>query len=97
VKEIEKAGGIAAWNPGPRPIEITRKNVAREQWRVVKSLHSNPTRAADVWLICGTEDRLRRASDMIATVLPANHFMRPVGGHRWDVSSPAAAELLRQR
>jgi pimeloyl-ACP methyl ester carboxylesterase len=93
-KEIRNAGGLAAWDPGPKPPMLTRDNVAREEWRVVQSWLTDKERASDVWLICGDEDRLLAASDIVATALPADHSLRPEGGHRWTVWSPAAARAL---
>lgn len=93
-KEIRAAGGLAAWDPGPQPPALTRDNVAREQWRVVKSWLSDPQRRRSVWLICGSQDSLRFAADIVATSLPADHSLRPEGGHRWVVWSPAAGEAF---
>jgi pimeloyl-ACP methyl ester carboxylesterase len=93
-KEIRDAGGLAAWDPGPQPAALDRDNVSREQWRVVKSWLANESRARQVWLICGQEDRLRHAAEIVATALPADHVLRPEGGHRWTVWSPAAGEAL---
>jgi pimeloyl-ACP methyl ester carboxylesterase len=93
-KEIRNAGGLAAWDPGPQPPALDRDNVAREQWRVVKSWLTNTSRAQHIWLICGQDDRLRTAAEMIATALPDDHVLRPAGGHRWTVWSSAAGEAL---
>jgi pimeloyl-ACP methyl ester carboxylesterase len=93
-KEIRTAGGLGAWEPGPKPPLLTRDNVTREEWRVVQSWLTNKARANDVWLICGDEDRLLAAADIVATALPSDHSVRPAGGHRWTVWSPAAADAL---
>lgn len=93
-KEIRNAGGLANWDPGPKPPAMNRDNVSREQWRVVKSWLSDPQRQRSVWLICGSEDSLRFAADIVATALPADHSLRPEGGHRWVVWSPAAGEAF---
>jgi pimeloyl-ACP methyl ester carboxylesterase len=93
-KEIQNAGGLAAWNPGPKPPMLTRENVAHEVWRVVHSWLTDKERASDVWLICGDEDRLLAASDLVATALPSDHILRPPGGHRWTVWAPAAGEAF---
>jgi enterochelin esterase-like enzyme len=95
-KEIRDAGGLAGWDPGPKPPMLTRDNVAREEWRVIKTWLIDRERANDVWLVCGDEDRLLAASDIVATALPADHSLRPAGGHRWTVWSPAAAGALAQ-
>jgi hypothetical protein len=93
-KEIRKAGGLAAWDPGPKPPALNRDNVMREEWRVVKSWLTDTQRAQRVWLICGQEDRLRSAAELVATALPPDHVLRPEGGHKWTVWSPAAAEAF---
>ena len=93
-REIRNAGGLAAWDPGPKPPAMDRDNVAREQWRVVQSWLTNTDRAQQIWLICGQDDRLRNAADIVATALPADRVLRPEGGHRWTVWSPAAGEAL---
>jgi pimeloyl-ACP methyl ester carboxylesterase len=93
-KEIRKAGGLSAWDAGPQPPALARDNVSREQWRVVKSWLTDTQRAQRVWLICGQEDRLRSAAEIIATALPADHVLNPEGGHRWTVWSPAAGEAF---
>lgn len=93
-KEIRAAGGLAQWAPGERPATLDRDNVFREEWRVVQSWLTDPARAQSVWLICGDEDRLLRAAEVVATALPPEHVLRRPGGHRWTVWSPAAAEAL---
>jgi hypothetical protein len=93
-KEIHEAGGLASWDPGPKPVALNRDNLSREQWRVVKSWLTDTRRAQHVWLICGQDDRLRTAADLVATALPVGHALRPPGGHRWTVWSPAASAAL---
>jgi len=93
-KEIKKAGGLRAWEPGPKPTELTYENVSREEWRVVKSWLTDKERAEKVWLICGQDDRLRAAAEIVATALPSDHVLRPAGGHKWTVWSPAAGEAF---
>lgn len=93
-KEIRAAGGLDKWDPGPRPPALTRDNVPREEWRVVHSWLTDTKRTNDVWLICGDEDRLRHAAEIVATALPDDQVLRPPGGHRWTVWSPAAAQAL---
>jgi len=93
-KEIRAAGGLAQWDPGPAPPALSRENMTREQWRVVKSWLTDTERARNVWLICGQEDRLKPASDLIATALPSENALMPPGGHRWVVWAPAARQAL---
>jgi pimeloyl-ACP methyl ester carboxylesterase len=93
-KEIRAAGGLASWDPGPAPVALSHENLMRGQWRVVKSWLANPTRAQNVWLICGEDDRLLPASELIATALPPQHTLTRPGGHKWIVWAPAAREAL---
>jgi hypothetical protein len=94
LREIRAAGGLANWDPGPQPPSLTRENVTREVWRVVRSWIENPQRARNVWLICGQDDRLRSAAELAATALPIEQALSPPGNHRWTVWAPAAAEAL---
>jgi len=93
-KEIRKAGGLRQWDPGPKPAALSFENVPREEWRVVKSWATDKQRAQRVFLICGQDDRLREAADIIATALPKDHVLLPAGGHKWTVWSPAAGEAF---
>jgi pimeloyl-ACP methyl ester carboxylesterase len=94
IQEIAAAGGVARWEPGPKPIAVDEANSAREQWRVVKSWSSEAAMRRRVWLVCGDSDRLRRASELIRPTLPPDHYLAPVGGHTWRVWSPGAAEIF---
>lgn len=94
IKEITAAGGVANWEPGPKPLEVNRSNSAREQWRVVKSWVHNPTLRNRVWLVCGDSDWLRPAADLIGAVLPRGQYITPAGGHAWKVWSPSAGEVF---
>ena len=84
LEEIRKAGGLARWQPGPPPAEVTGFNIAREQWRLVQSWSGESGRNRNVWLVCGTQDDLLPASELIAQVLPADHYFKKEGGiHDW--------------
>ena len=94
IKEIAAVGGVAAWEPGPKPIEIDRANGVREQWRVIKSWSRDAAMSKRVWLVCGESDRLRTAADLIGTVLAPDHYLARTGGHAWKVWSPAVEEAF---
>lgn len=81
--EIRRAGGLANWQPGPVPAEVTGFNIAREQWRLIQGWSRQPARNRNVWLVCGTQDSLLPASELIAQVLPADHFFKNQGIHDW--------------
>src|SRR3990172_6355715 len=58
IEEIAAVGGVAAWEPGPKPIEIDRANGVREQWRVIKSWSRDAAMSKRVWLVCGGGGRV---------------------------------------
>jgi pimeloyl-ACP methyl ester carboxylesterase len=83
LEEIRKAGGLASWNPGPPPAAIDGFNIAREQWRTLQAWSKEPARTRNVWLTCGTKDSLLPAAELIAQLLPADHFLKTDGIHDW--------------
>jgi pimeloyl-ACP methyl ester carboxylesterase len=83
LEEIRTAGGLTKWDPGPLPAAVTGFNIAREQWRLVQSWSREPARNRNVWLVCGTQDSLLPASELIAQMLPADHFFKNQGIHDW--------------
>jgi hypothetical protein len=96
IKEIEAAGGLANWNPGPSPAQMNRDNVPREEWRVVQSWLTHPERARNVWLICGQSDRFYRAAEIIAAPLPSPNVVALPGGHGWKVWTKGAQQIFSQ-
>lgn len=96
LREIERAGGIADWDPGPVPAQRDRRNFDRELWRHLQGWLDDPEAAARVWLAYGEEDRLRRAVPVIAPLLPPAHILERPGGHTWSVWVPAAREVFEQ-
>lgn len=94
IEEIKAAGGVARWNAGPIPEQITSDNVTREQWRQVQSWINNRERSRQVWLICGKSDRFHAAAPFIAQILPPGHYVEPAGGHAWAVWTDGAKEVF---
>lgn len=95
IEEIDAAGGIAQWQPGPVPGTIDGGNYQREIWRHIQAW-SRPgnARATTVWLAYGENDRLRKAMPPLIAQLPESHVLARPGGHAWAVWSPAAAEVF---
>jgi pimeloyl-ACP methyl ester carboxylesterase len=93
--EIQAAGGIAAWQPGPVPDRLDRDNALRELWRHLQGFADAPDSGARVWLAHGDRDRLRRAVPVIAPLLPADQVLERPGGHSWTVWTPALVEILQ--
>jgi pimeloyl-ACP methyl ester carboxylesterase len=96
LSRIAAAGGIAAWQPPPRPSAITGDNFEEELWRHVQGWSREPHAARKVWLAYGRQDRFREANRMLAPVLPAGQVLEREGGHDWGVWSPATREILQQ-
>src|SRR5262249_52006524 len=85
--EIERANGIAAWQPG----ELAADDDERRVWRFIKS-HSSQT--VTLRLGYGREDRFANSHRMMAEALsPAAVRVIP-GGHKWPVWSQLWADFL---
>jgi hypothetical protein len=95
LEEIRDAGGLARWQAGPPPKEVTGFNIAREQWRLIQSWSGESRRNRHVWLVCGTKDDLLPASELIAQQLPADHFLKSEGGiHDWTAWVAATTTIF---
>jgi pimeloyl-ACP methyl ester carboxylesterase len=95
MREVEAAGGIRLWQPGPKPQLVDRSNFDRELlWRQVANYAADPVLRQRVWLAYGEEDRLATTVPLIAPALePAQILPRP-GGHKWVVWNAAATEVF---
>ena len=96
VDRIADAGGVAGWQPPPRPAAVTPDNFQQELWRHVQDLAREPASARRVWLAYGREDGFARANALLGAALPPSHVLVREGGHDWDVWSGAAREVLLQ-
>jgi serine aminopeptidase S33 family len=94
--EIAAAGGVAAWQPPPKPAAITADNFQQELWRHLQTWSRQPEAARNVWLAYGKTDRLRESMPLLASLLPPGHVLVREGGHEWDVWTPATREVLLQ-
>ena len=90
IREVAAAGGVAGWEPGPKPAALDGDNYQREVWRVVKGWQ-DPAEAQRIWLVCGDSDRFIEAAQLIFPLLPPQHFVEVKGGHDWDVWDQGAA------
>ncbi|MGH8461653.1 MAG: alpha/beta fold hydrolase [Stenotrophobium sp.] len=95
--QIRKAGGIREWDPGPVPSVVDNDNYQRELWRVAKDWSQNSALASRVWLICGSDDRLLPTSRLLATALPASHYIElPGGAHNWSSFISATDKIIER-
>ncbi|MFL6604036.1 MAG: alpha/beta hydrolase [Steroidobacteraceae bacterium] len=85
--EIERASGVASWEPG----ELAADDDERRVWRFIKS-HANQPVA--LRLGYGREDRFANSHGMMAAALnPAAVRVIP-GGHTWPVWTQLWADFL---
>jgi S-formylglutathione hydrolase FrmB len=96
MKEIESAGGISRWQPGPKPTELDSDNFQRELWRHLQGFITDPSSRSRVWLAYGVEDRLAKTVPVIAPALDAGQILPRPGGHKWVVWNAAATEIFAQ-
>lgn len=92
-REIEAAGGLARWQPGP--VQPFGPNTyQRELWRSIKLWSDNPARAHSVWVAYGDKERFRDRIALLATQLPPEHVFKLHGHHNWTMWAPASQTLL---
>jgi len=77
-QEIERAGGVAAWEPG----ELAPDDEERRIWRFIK-VHAHG--ALPIHLGLGREDRFGARHRLLAAALPAEAVDLVPGGHEWPV------------
>ncbi|HUL45611.1 MAG TPA: hypothetical protein VLV25_00770 [Steroidobacteraceae bacterium] len=77
-REIERAGGVAAWEPG----DVAEDDEERRIWRYIRShAHGTPP----IHLGLGSEDRFGARHRVLAAALPAGRVDLVPGGHEWPV------------
>jgi pimeloyl-ACP methyl ester carboxylesterase len=77
-QEIERAGGVAIWEPG----ELAEDDEERRLWRFIKT-HAHG--APPIHLGLGREDRFGARHRLLAAALPAARVDLVSGGHEWPV------------
>jgi pimeloyl-ACP methyl ester carboxylesterase len=85
---IEKAGGLAAWEP---PEDQSEWDVSLWAW--LKG-YTTGARRPPIYLGYGTEDRGAKAHQLLANVLPKEHVFTIEGGHAWKVWNPLWDQIL---
>lgn len=78
LREIQRAGGVQAWQAGARP--PAGDELEREIWRW---LAAPPADAPPVWLGYGREDRLGLGHRLMAAALAPERVLEVAGGHDW--------------
>ncbi len=77
IREIEAAGGLAAWKPPPQPVEY------EALWAWLKGYATSPAERPPLLLAYGENDRFARAERVLAAVLPKDRVFTTAGGHDW--------------
>lgn len=88
LQEIAAAGGPAPWREALRDqsraasTDTGTDGLERELWTWLVDRRSDSS-APPVYLGCGRDDRFIEASQLVATLLPADRFSTAAGGHDW--------------
>jgi hypothetical protein len=77
-QEIERAGGVAAWEPG----ELADTDEERRVWRFIKKQARGPL---PIHLGLGREDRFGERHRTLALALAPENVDTVPGGHEWPV------------
>ena len=85
-REIESAGGLAAWSGGSDTTSFD--GVVRAAWAYLRDTR------IPVWLGYGRGDRLRRSHAVLAAALPEEPVLTVEGGHDWPAWKRLWDELL---
>jgi len=94
--QVAAAGGVAAWQPPPKPDTVNGDNFQQELWRHLQGWSRQPAAARNVWLAYGKKDSFREFMPLVTPLLPPGHVLLREGGHDWDVWAPATREVLLQ-
>ena len=92
--EIRRAGGLAAWQPGP-PQAIGPTTFERELWRYLKGWAVRPQRTQSVWLAYGAGEPFRQPIELVTPLLPPGHVVMLPGRHNWTLWDQAMPQLLQ--
>jgi pimeloyl-ACP methyl ester carboxylesterase len=79
--EIERAGGVAGWQPG----ELSQDDDERRVWSFIKSNRSQPV---CLHLGFGREDRFADSHRMMAAAMSPDRVQVISGGHDWPAWGP---------
>jgi pimeloyl-ACP methyl ester carboxylesterase len=90
IGEIARAGGLAAWQPGP----LAQSDEERRIWRFIQARGAG---RPPLFLGYGREDRFAQGLDLMAQALPRAAVQVIEGGHDWSTWSRLWEGFLDQR
>jgi hypothetical protein len=80
LQEIDRAGGVARWNPGP----IAEGDYQRDVWRFLKEATARDRESRPVlYLAAGDQDKLRFGHRLLRDALPSDRVLSTHGTHDW--------------
>ena len=85
--EIERANGVAAWQPG----ELAPDDDERRVWRFIQARANQPVA---IRLGYGREDRFANSHRMMAAALDPQDVQVVAGGHEWPAWTQLWADFL---
>lgn len=92
VAEVEAAGGLAKWNPGPLDARFDEETYQRHVWAWLK--RATAEGKPELYLGYGTDDRMGRAARVLGQALPDGHVATAPGGHDWPPWNKLWGDLL---
>lgn len=87
VKDIDRAGGLQAWEPRPN-----RDDYSTKLWSWLKQ-ETGPQGTKGIYLAHGDEESSLKF-DVLAAALPDEHVIETPGAHKWTTWERAWPELL---
>ncbi|MEW8384534.1 MAG: hypothetical protein AB2704_21980 [Candidatus Thiodiazotropha taylori] len=93
---IREAGGLASWNSGDSAKVMHKDNYDRLVWQMAQNWIGDDRKLQRVWLMCGDEDRLFPAVQMLGEILPDDRYFPAPGNHSWDYWIPNMEIVFRK-
>lgn len=90
VREIEAAGGPAAWTPPGAVLRAptTQENYTTHLWAWLRGYATDPDSMPPLYIGWGEDDRLGPADRMLASMQPEDHVATIPGEHNWRTWRP---------
>jgi pimeloyl-ACP methyl ester carboxylesterase len=95
IDEIHDAGGLASWQAPPRVDVMNEDNYQREIWRWLQAVTRGQEAGPDLYLGYGRSDKLARADELLAAVLPDGHKYLIDGAHDWTTWKVLLGQFLQ--
>lgn len=93
LREIEAAGGLAKWNPGP----VAKTDFTRKLWLGLRKNQRQREVSPRILLGCGQADRLAGSNRLFAReFLKSNEQRWTAGGHDWPTWKTLFEEFIRK-